>query len=372
MGETLNKLATQFNQTDRNGWILKMTAQEITNLLPTRPPEQLSLFTETNRPITFRHLTSIEYFLENTPNWAMPSITLAATPGRIKALKNSIEADSDDLYILDGQHRVQAFSNLIHKWEIDAPRDESNVTQEKLNRITNQELPVVIFEVDSKQDQRQMFAWFARNKPIEPAVREFFDESDPFNKAAKAAMDRSTTLESLITYKVRTVPPKDRDFLSLNNLKDIATTIQLGIRRPAKAEDREACWQQENQSALQQRLVEFFDAFLPSCQPNYQILTDRATFRQKILAERSVSYALYPQVVRLMANAWARWTDSGRQPEPLANCIGSLKMRRADPQNDAENSLQIVKAVNKKFQGTRDKIWDEATTFITNTASDSP
>ena len=32
-------------------------------------------------------------------------------------------------------------------------------------------------------------------------------------------------------------------------------------------------------------------------------------FSRKILSERSVSYALNPLVIRLIANAWARWTE---------------------------------------------------------------
>ena len=32
-------------------------------------------------------------------------------------------------------------------------------------------------------------------------------------------------------------------------------------------------------------------------------------FSRKILSERSVSYALNPLVIRLIANAWTRWTE---------------------------------------------------------------
>ena len=82
MSETLKKQAQKFTQTERTGWILKMTAWEITQVLPPRQPEQLSLFTDTNRPITGRHLDSIERFLTDTPDWAMPSIILAVAPER--------------------------------------------------------------------------------------------------------------------------------------------------------------------------------------------------------------------------------------------------------------------------------------------------
>ena len=50
MAETLQKQATRFTQTDRNGWLFTLTAKDMIDLLPIRAPEQLSFFTDTNRP----------------------------------------------------------------------------------------------------------------------------------------------------------------------------------------------------------------------------------------------------------------------------------------------------------------------------------
>ena len=185
--EKLSKEATQFNQPGRTGYLLKMTTEELVDILPAREAQQLSLFTETNRPITPRHLGGIEKFLTETTDWAMPAIVLSARPGNIQTKGKNITAEPGALEILDGQHRLQAFSNILRQWEMDSPRDDTGETGQKLESIKKQELPVVIFEVESNMEHRQMFAWFARNKPIEPAVREFFDQSDPFGKAAKAS-----------------------------------------------------------------------------------------------------------------------------------------------------------------------------------------
>ena len=112
---SLNREATQFNQPERTGYMLKMTTQELVQVLPPRPEEQLSLFTDTNRPITPRHLGSIERFLSETPDWAMPAIVLSARPGDIQVKGKKITAEPGALEILDGQHRLQAFSNLLHQ-----------------------------------------------------------------------------------------------------------------------------------------------------------------------------------------------------------------------------------------------------------------
>ena len=101
MATPFTKPAIPFTQTSRTGWLLTMTAGEITRILPAREPEQLSLFTDTNLPITPRHLGSIEKFLTDTPHWAMPAIVLSAAPGTIKSLKGTITGDSSALQVLD-------------------------------------------------------------------------------------------------------------------------------------------------------------------------------------------------------------------------------------------------------------------------------
>ena len=243
MANFLEKEATQFNQTTRTGYILKMTPDELIQVLPARQAEQLTLFTDTNRPIKQQHLGAIERFLEETPDWAMPAIVLSARPGVIRPKARKISIEAGDLEIIDGQHRLQAFSNLLHEWEMDAPREETGETGRKLEEFRKQDLPVVIFEVTSNIEHRQMFAWFARNRPIEPAVREFFDQSDPFGKVAKEAMNHSQMLQDHVTWKVRTLPQRGEEaanLLTLNNLKEIVTTIRIGIRRGPRPADQGA------------------------------------------------------------------------------------------------------------------------------------
>ena len=367
--EKLSKEATQFNQPGRTGYILKMTTQELVQILPAREAQQLSLFTETNRPITPRHLGGIEKFLTDTTDWAMPAIVLSARPGNILTKGNNITAEPGTLEILDGQHRLQAFSNILNQWEMDSPRDDTGETGQKLESIKKQELPVVIFEVESNMEHRQMFAWFARNKPIEPAVREFFDQSDPFGKAAKGVMDLSQTLQENVTWKSKSIPPRGEDaakLLTLNQLKEIATTIRIGIRRTPKHSDRDQCWETETQQELQDQLVEFFDSFLPSCQPNYKVLDNQKELTKNIRGDRNVSYACNPSVMRLMANAWARWRfDRKMEPEALASTIGTLNLRAADPENILYQDWEIItKGRNSKFVGVRHENWEKATMEI--------
>jgi hypothetical protein len=99
-------------------------------------------------------------------------------------------------------------------------------------------------------------------------------------------------------------------------------------------------------------------------------MTQLADFSRKVLNERSVSHALHPLVIRLIANAWARWTEGHEllPTEKLAQHLGQLKLRRADPLNDLETTFGVVTGDRKKFKGIRDKGWEEATRHIIKAA----
>ena len=365
MPEVIEKEAMPFVQTERKGWVLTMTPQELVKLTPPRPPEQLSLFTDTNRPIANRHLDGIKAFIVETPDWALPNITLAATPDTLKAEGNHLTLSPQDLKILDGQHRLEAMADLINQWNFQNTDD----AKKKLQALTTQDLPITIFEVQNNREQAQLFAWFARAKPIEAPVRDYFDNSDPYNQAAKAAMDNSTILKDRVNWHTRTVSTKSSDLMSLANLKEIATTINLGVTRSPKPIDRKVITQQENQKKLQDRLVEFFDNFLPTCQPNYGFLAQSQNPKTDILMSKQASHALNPLIIRLFANAWARWTDdpNHQQPITLSDHIGSLNLNLASPENDVETTLQLTNE-KRKLQGLRHKSWNDATLNILKAA----
>ena len=60
--------ATEFIQTNRIGWITKLLRRELVEILPPRPPEQLPLLTDTNRPISAPHTRRIVNFLNSAPD----------------------------------------------------------------------------------------------------------------------------------------------------------------------------------------------------------------------------------------------------------------------------------------------------------------
>ena len=372
MSEPITKEAMEFIQTDRTGWVTKMNIREIIQLLPRRSLEQLPVFTETNRPISENHLRGIAKYLDETPNWAMPSIVLATDANGIGngAAKGTVEIPPESLRILDGQHRVQALSNFTAKLDEDAERQVAtgpgtNEAQIRLNEAMDSELPVVIFQVKSIDDQKQMFAWFARNRPIEAAVRSWFDQSDPFNNAAKSAMATSTVLKGKVNHAKERITAQDNHLLTLTDLKRISFTIAAGLGRHPNKRDVETYLQPEQQNQLQDHLVSFFDDFLPACGPEYARLGDPDQLNIELNYLRNGTYAFDALTIRLFAAAWARWTiEQNQPPEQLARYVSELNLLKTSPDNDLQHTFRVINSETKRYRGVSDLSWTSASAHI--------
>ena len=434
MPTTLRKEATEVAFNNNKAWLFKMNLREVRDIF-SRPSASRKdgISSEANRPIIPYHRTAIEKYMVDNPNWAFETITLAVPQGSVQQASKLIQFDQDTISVLDGQHRLNAIVTLIQHMEEAAPSDRTNRVQNRINALLRDELPFLMYEVQSPEHQHELFTLFAKRHEYDPTrprhrppmlAGEAFQEAppeqelgdepgdehgahqdheeppslhaekqpapraklsvtgirglaanligpksanrqqDPFEQAAQAASRRSRLLLSHLNREGEE-GPKASSFLSQNHIREIATTIQLGIGRTANNEDRQACSQPTNQAALQDRIVDFFDNFLGTCLPNYELVLDQTDFDERIISSRSQSYALEPQTIRLVANTWARWTiDYGLDSEILAPHIGGLKMVKADPLNDIEAAFGLVQGQRKSFQPPRHPNWERATAAI--------
>lgn len=360
MTTSFAKPAIQYSQSGRRAWVTTLSVKDLEQLQTRQQPVQLEMLTEYNRPINRHHLSSLHRFLLDNDNWALPAIVLSASPGAVAQEGGNISATASSLQILDGQHRIQAFAELRTQL-ITQGTDEA---RGKLQALEAQELSAVIIETNSPSEHRQLFAWFARTRPIDAATREYFDQSDPYAKAAKDAMERSVVLNGRVLYTATSLPrrgPDQRKLTTLRQLKELPTVIHIGIGRAPRPADREIAWQENVQSDLSDSLVQFFDQFLPSCAPNYEVLDDTAALDASIVAHRHQHYSLEPQMLRLVADVWSRHTkDRSRDPVKLSQVIGSLNLRRTDPGNDVLNKLALADPEKHRFERPRSPAWYDA------------
>ena len=417
MAVPLRKEATQVAFNAQTAWMLKFTLRELQDIFKSverRTPG--SPYALLSRPVTPSHQTAIEQYLAENEDWVIDTISLAAPTGAITQASKTINFDPGLISILDGQHRINAIINLLRRLEENAQSDRTNRSQNRLSSLLREEIPALLYEVATPVDQQRLYHLFSNRLPFNPHdVRSLYvsespeetaiaeqqdhlDEAtepphpdrprvslrgirnlastfttgqrhserapDPFDTASHAAIASSHILTARMLPHHRG-PDAQAPFLTEANIKDIATTIQLGIGRTASQEDRAASTQPDNQATLRKNIITFFDVFLPQCLPNYDILGTEQNFETRFITSKSNSYALDPPVIRLIANTWARWTiDYAHQPEPLAVHIGNLKMAKADPLNDIETSFSLVHGQRKRFQNPLHPAWEQATAKI--------
>lgn len=364
MTTAFTRPALQFTQSGRRSWTTTFTVRELAQLKTRDDPDQQQLFTEFNRPINARHLGALVQFLSETPNWALPPLILSAQSGELTHEGSTLSGDLSALRILDGQHRIQAFSDLQAHTIAGTPEESAAI----LTQLNEQAVAATIIEVANSTEHRQIFGWYARDRNIDPATREYFDQSDPYSNAARVAAGNSAVLHDRLLLTANTIPargPDRRKLLTLRQLKELAITIHLGISRNPTPSDRDTAWLQDIQQELAEKLTDLFDKFLPSCTPNYDVLNSSDNRDLHILQNRSVNYALDPMVMKLFVNAWARHVhDRGRDPQTLAAVTGRLNLRRADPQNDVVTTLAVADPITYKFAKARTPPWDTATTKL--------
>ena len=176
--------ALPFVQNGRQCWTSVLPVSEIVNLtLPNRHGRQMSLFQITNREIEPSHATELAKYLQS-PGWALPSIILAITQGAARTNpQNEFGAPAGALRILDGQHRIKALADLIAN------------NGETRSELLQQELAVTIIEVKDPEDQARIWLDFAKNKQIGGAWQDAVDNSKPFVRTAKIAIEQSSILK---------------------------------------------------------------------------------------------------------------------------------------------------------------------------------
>ena len=367
--ETNGKRALPFTQNGRHGWATNLPVRELLELVPPRDPSQWALYTEANRPLIERHVRSISDYLERTANWAPPTITLACSTGLIDHDSECIRLAAEQFNVLDGQHRLEALNQTLRRLTCEREDEPQEADTEAsgpnpAETLLSQEIPITVMEVSSVEDQRQLFAWFARSRAVDASTRTYMDQSDPYNNAARSAMQVSNHLKRLTTYEIARIRTGTNYLTTLTQLKELGEVIITGIQRGPNRIDRQKMEDQGQQALVADRLMTFFDAFLPGWGEKYAILY-RADFpATSIPILRNDSLAYDHQILRLLANAWARWTiDQGHQPGDMASVIAALDLKKSNPQNDA-GALQVVHPDSGKYLGSRDRAWNEATNTL--------
>ena len=353
MAELKFPQAIPFAQNCRNCWVTKITVEDaITLTLPT-PAYQMSMFEIPNRGLDEPHIKAIAKYLEN-PHWALPALILATDLGVLqKAAKGSLVCDTANLRVLDGQHRIKGMTEQAIRGDSD---------------FIKQELAVVIIEVRNSQEQGQIWMDFAKNKAITGSWRDAVDNTTPFNRIAKLAAEDSTVLKGRTLVGRRTISHNAPELITISGLKQVTSTIALGVHRNATSRNQLAYESEDKQQELRTKVVSFFDKFLPLCQPNYELLNTPEQFGQHVIGHRVGTCAYDTPAINLLANVHARWMKDGKEENRLANFVGKMNMSKAAPENWLSQQQAYDPEKGTYASAQKKKLWREVSTSLTKDA----
>ena len=187
--------AVLFRQGGRDAYSMVMTLRDLDDCLPDREGGQdLDKFTTVNRPLLMRHAQNILDFMKLNQDWILGNFIISAKPDEVRwdQGKGVITVDNSSLFIIDGQHRRRAISQLLHELKADLNRAK------ELEKTEAQKVLVTLYVCQHERDMKQLFAWMAKSKPIESNTQELFDSSDPWNNAAQDIRDDTDLLKGRI------------------------------------------------------------------------------------------------------------------------------------------------------------------------------
>lgn len=342
-----------FQQNGRNCWVTTITVKKATELTLPAEGQQTSMFEIRNRGVDDSHVKSITRYLGN-PHWALPALILAASPGTMpETVKGSLVCDAASLRVLDGQHRIKGMSGQVLSGN---------------EKIQEQELAVVIIEVKDGHDQGQIWQDFSKNKPISGSWKDAVDNATPFVIAAKMAAEQSRILKGRTKIGKTKIADSDPELITISGLKQITSTIAIGIQRAASPKNQSAYQPEAKQNELRDRVTRFFDEFLTECKPNYRLVEAKDQFGQTIKSLRNTSCAYDTPILNLLADVHARWLEEDKPEEQLAQYAGNMSLSKTAPENWLSRNNVYDTGKGTYAPPKEKKLWANASISMTKEA----
>ena len=327
----MEKHAVPFRQGGRNAYSMIMTLQEMDDCLPDREGGQdLDKFTTVNRPLLAKHAQNILDYMKLNEDWILGNFTISAKPDDINwdEGKKTLTVENKALFIIDGQHRRRAISDLLHELRADLNKSK------ELEKMQAQQVLVTLYVCQHERDMRQLFAWMAKNKPIEGNTQEIFDSSDPWNNAAQDIRDDTDLLKGRINLNKAVLGKSDEYLLTNSLLRNNALVMTLG----GKGRATKGLILHHRQEKMQEEIIlnckGFYDNFLPECHEIFSKIKAGEVANVELPYHRQNNWLLEPQVIRLLADCYGQIKRTNADEDALKEYVHSMNVDRNDPGND--------------------------------------
>ncbi|KEO83155.1 DNA sulfur modification protein DndB [Tumebacillus flagellatus] len=199
----------------------------------------LVVFEEVQRKINKKRAKSIANYILNglhRDNYCFLSAVTATCRGYIKyeEATNQVSIDiNSNLSINDGQHRVEGIKMALDIARKDAEKangSRKNEALERLSRLEEMCIPVVIFDNMSKAHEQQLFhdLNLLASKPTK-SVSLKFDNTDLYNRMAKELAATNETLVTLgVDMEKTSLSEKREELMVLSTLRNTISYMIAG------------------------------------------------------------------------------------------------------------------------------------------------
>ena len=361
----MEKSAVPFRQGGRDAYSMVMTLRELDDCLPDREGGQdLDKFTMVNRPLLARHAQNILDFMKLNEDWILGNFTISAKPDDVHwdPSKAILTVDNKNLFIVDGQHRRRAISQLLHELSADLNRAKD------LEKTEAQQVLVTLYVCQHERDMRQLFAWMAKNKPIESNTQELFDSSDPWNNAVQDIRDDTDLLKNRINLNKATLGRNDEYLLTNSLLRNNALVMTLGGKGRATKGLIQHHRQEDPQAEIVLNCKGFYDNFLPECHDIFARIKSGEVANAELPHRRQNNWIMEPLIIRLLADCYGQVKRTNADQEALMEYIQSMNMNRNDPKSDIAG-LEIIDPAKGRLYPRNKDVWTLAASQIIKAAT---
>ena len=357
--------AVPFRQGGRDAYSMVMTLRELDDCLPDREGgEDLDKFTTVNRPLLMRHALNILDFMKLNEDWILGNFTISAKPDEIQWDQGErvLTVENKALFIIDGQHRRRAISQLLHELRADLNRAND------LEKTEAQQVLVTLYVCQHERDMKQLFAWMAKNKPIESNTQELFDSSDPWNSATQDIRDDTDLLKGRINLNKATLGRNDDYLLTNSLLRNNALVMTLGGKSRATKGLTQHHRQDGPQAEITLNSKSFYDNFLPECHDIFNKIKAEEIANAELPHLRQNCWIIEPLIIRLLADCYGQVKRTNADEHALIEYIHSMNMDRNDPKNDIEE-LNVIDPEKRRLYPRNKDVWTLAASKIIKAAT---
>ena len=227
---------------------------------------------------------------------------------------------------------------------------------------------MTLYVCQHERDMKQLFAWMAKNKPIESNTQELFDSSDPWNNATQDIRDDTDLLKGRINLNKATLGRNDEYLLTNSLLRNNALVMTLGGKGRATKGLTQHHRQDGPQAEITLNSKSFYDNFLPECHDIFNKIKAEEIANAELPYCRQNNWLLEPLVVRLMADCYGQIKRTNADQGALAEYINSMNVDRNDPKNDIV-SLELIDPEKSRLYPRNKDAWTLAANQIIKAAT---